>query len=98
MSKIFSKKDWFKKFNDIWKPSENEGLLNLKSFLRDRIEKYPNQRNFPNIVGTSKLSPYIKHGQLHVETIWFETMKIKEKNMEKVNFWQKLAGENLGIR
>ena len=26
-------------------------------------------------VETSKLSPYIKHGQIHVETIWEEALK-----------------------
>ena len=93
---ILPKKDWFKKFNYIWKPSENEGLLNLKSFLRDRIEKYPDQRNFPNIVGTSKLSPYIKHGQLHVETIWFETMKIKEKKYGKSKFLAEIGWREFG--
>ena len=40
-------------------------------------------RNFPNLLGTSKLSPFIKHGQIHVETIWEECNKIKNLGVNK---------------
>ena len=50
---------------------------------KERIENYSEARNFPNLVGTSKLSPYIKHGQIHVETIWQECAKIKKPRINK---------------
>ncbi len=80
---ILPKKDWIKKFSEFWLPSEDRALKILKSFIKDRIENYSDARNFPNILGTSKLSPYIKHGQIHVETIWEECIKIKKKSVSK---------------
>ena len=38
--------------------------------------KFPNRK-------TSKLSPFIKHGQIHVETIWEECKKKKKKSTGK---------------
>ena len=40
-------------------------------------------RNFPSILGTSKLSPFIKHGQIHVETIWEECIKLNRYGVNK---------------
>ena len=60
-------------------PEEQTALKELQIFINERITNYSEGRNFPNILGTSKLSPFIKFGQLHVETIWDEcTKKIKK--------------------
>ena len=80
---IYPKKKWFKKFEEYWTPSEDNALNQLKIFINDKIENYSEARNFPNVIGTSKLSPFIKHGQLHVETIWEECIKIKKKGVNK---------------
>ena len=80
---IYPKKNWFKKFEDYWIPSEENAFQELKKFIDDKIINYSESRNYPNISGTSKLSPYIKHGQLHVETIWEECAKIKKKEKSK---------------
>ena len=59
----------------MWSPDEESALKELQNFVKDRIVNYSEGRNFPNIVGTSKLSPFIKFGQIHVETIWHECIK-----------------------
>ena len=66
-----------------WQPSEENALKELKIFIQDKIKKYSEGRNFPNNFGTSKLSPFIKHGQIHVETIWEEC---KKKKKGTINF------------
>ena len=71
------KTNWFKNFEDIWFPDEQKALKELKNFIKEKITVYSEGRNFPNIVGTSKLSPFIKFGQIHVETIWAECIKKK---------------------
>ena len=73
--KILPKKKWHKNFEKIWSPGEEQALKELKNFINDRISNYSEARNFPNIIGTSKLSPFIKFGQIHVETIWDECKK-----------------------
>ena len=70
--KILPKKNWFKNFEGIWFPDEEIALKELKKFIKEKIANYSEGRNFPNKVGTSKLSPFIKFGQLHVETVWNE--------------------------
>ena len=82
-SDICTNKKWFKKFERYWIPSEANALKELNNFLSNRIENYSDARNFPYIIGTSKLSPYIKHGQIHVETIWEECLKIKKSGVNK---------------
>ena len=57
------KKKWFKNFEKIWLPSEENALKQLQNFIKERINNYSEGRNFPNIIGTSKLSPFIKFGQ-----------------------------------
>ena len=69
---ILPKKNWFKNFELSWSPGEESALKVLRNFIKNKIKNYSDGRNFPNIIGTSKLSPYIKFGQIHVETIWNE--------------------------
>jgi len=76
---IFPNKSWYDEFEKYWIPSEENALKTLRDFLKNKVEDYQEGRNFPSIVGTSKLSPFIKHGQLHVETIWKECINIKKK-------------------
>ena len=76
-------KKWFKKFENHWRPSEENAVKELKNFIDNRIKNYSEARNFPNILGTSRLSPFIKHGQLHVETIWEECNKIQKRGIGK---------------
>ena len=85
-SEILPKKNWFKNFEKIWTPSEESALKELKNFIKNRITDYSVDRNFPNIVGTSKLSPFIKFGQIHVETIWNECIGSKSKSIGTSKF------------
>ncbi len=80
---ILPKKNWFKKFEKYWNPGEESAIKELKNFINDGIENYSEARNFPNLIGTSRLSPYIKHGHIHVETIWEECSKVKKKGVNK---------------
>ena len=82
LGEIFPKNRWSKKFEKYWNPSEENALKNIRAFIKV-IENYSNSRNFPIISGTSKLSPYIRHGQIHVETIWEECSKIKRPGVNK---------------
>ena len=84
--KILPKKNWFKKFEKIWIPSEESASKQLQDFIKTKLENYSDGRNFPNITGTSKLSPFIKFGHIHVETIWDECAKQKIKGIGKSKY------------
>jgi deoxyribodipyrimidine photo-lyase len=83
---ILPKNNWFKNFEKIWSPSEETALKQLRNFIKNKIVNYSDGRNFPNIIGTSKLSPYIKFGQIHVETIWDECTSAKNKTVGTSKF------------
>ena len=67
--KILPEKNWFKKFEKYWEPSENEAKKYLQELIKNKITDYGDTRDIPGINGTSKLSPFLKFGQIHVETI-----------------------------
>ena len=77
---ILPKKKWYKKFEDFWKPSEEEAIKNIKYFTKKDIAEYGENRDIPGTQGTSKISPYLAFGQIHVETIWEECQAIQNKN------------------
>ena len=81
--KILPKKKWVLKFEKYWEPTEETAIKELNKFIKEKIENYSTYRNYPNIQGTSKLSPFIKHGQIHVEKIWIECSKYNKKATNK---------------
>ncbi len=83
---ILPKNNWFNNFEKIWSPNEESALKELQNFIKNRIVNYSEGRNFPRIIGTSKLSPFIKFGQIHVETIWDECIKEKNKTVGTSKF------------
>ena len=78
---ILPKKNWYKKFEKYWKVSENDSKKILKHLIENKIKDYGTSRDIPSIEGTSKLSPYIKHGQIHVGSIWKKCSEIKSKGI-----------------
>ena len=80
LESILPKKKWYKKFEDFWKPSEEEAIKNIKYFIKKEIVEYGENRDIPGIQGTSKISPFLAFGQIHVETIWEECQAIQNKN------------------
>ena len=78
---ILPKKNWYKKFEQYWEVSEINSKKILKNLIENKIKDYGTARDIPSIEGTSKLSPYIKHGQIHVASIWEKCSKIKSKGI-----------------
>ena len=76
---ILPKKEWYKKFEKYWNPSEDEAKKYLQKLIKNKIVNYGDTRDFPSTEGTSKISPFLKHGQIHVETIWNSCQEIKIK-------------------
>ena len=76
---VFKPANWQDKFSEYWDPSEKEASKILKKFLSENIINYGDQRDVPSVKGTSRLSPYLASGQIHVETIWEECEKLKVK-------------------
>ena len=78
---IYPKKDWYKKFEKYWEPSEEKADKILNNFIKSSITNYAINRDIPSIEGTSKLSPYLKFGQISVHKIMQKCLEIKNKKI-----------------
>ena len=81
LKNILPNKKWYKKFDKYWKVSENDSQKILKDLLENKIKDYGTNRDIPSINGTSRLSPYLKFGQIHVNTIWKKCNELKSKGI-----------------
>jgi len=80
LDSLLSKKKWHSNFEKFWNPSEETALENIKYFIENSMSNYGENRDIPDTDGTSKMSPFLAFGQIHVETIWEECQKVKIKN------------------
>ena len=80
LESILPKNKWYLNFEKFWNPSEEAALENIRHFIKNSLSDYGENRDIPNIEGTSKISPYLTFGQIHIETIWEECQNIKLKN------------------
>ena len=81
LKNILPNKKWYEKFDKYWKVSETDSKKILKDLLENKIKDYGTNRDIPSINGTSRLSPYLKFGQIHVNTIWKKCSELKSKGI-----------------
>jgi deoxyribodipyrimidine photo-lyase len=49
---------------DTWKPDRASGLAELREFVSKRVGDYADARDIPGEKGTSRISPYLRWGQI----------------------------------
>lgn len=62
----------------ILEPGEAAALDKLEYFTYRAIYEYKEMRNYPNIEGTSKLSPALKFGAISIRKVWQAVMELME--------------------
>lgn len=62
--------NWAHAFLSYWTPGEQGALAQMDAFLTHKIEGYQQNRNRPDLEGTSRLSPYLHWGELSVRLLW----------------------------
>lgn len=78
----------------IIEPGEEAALLRLEEFCYSNINEYQEQRNFPAIDGTSRLSAALKFGVIGIRTVWQATEDALENSRSdelenNIRTWQK---------
>jgi deoxyribodipyrimidine photo-lyase len=61
---------WDAGFTKVWEPGEAGAQKRLKQFIASAMEDYGEQRNRPDVDGTSALSPYLHFGDLGPRQVW----------------------------
>jgi len=62
--------DWAGGLRETWAPGEAAAQERLKRFLTDGVKAYADDRDRPDRVGTSGLSPHLRFGEISPRQVW----------------------------
>jgi deoxyribodipyrimidine photo-lyase len=68
---LLPKRSWPKGLAANWKPGEQEAQRSWQAFKRQPIKSYQIDRDFPSVLGTSRLSPHLHFGEISPRRIWW---------------------------
>lgn len=66
---------WYTTMATEWDVSEHGARQHLNRFINKAVHLYDEQRNYPAIEGTSRLSPYLHHGLISVGQVYRSTLE-----------------------
>ena len=61
---------WAQGLKDAWQPGTAGAHAQLTRFLKAAYANYGDQRNRPDLIGTSRLSPHLHFGEISPRQIW----------------------------
>jgi deoxyribodipyrimidine photo-lyase len=70
---------WHKSLAQHWQPGESAARAALKDFVEHRLPLYAEQRDRPDLPAASRLSPYLRHGELSPRQVWTAVIKAGER-------------------
>jgi len=80
--------NWAEGMCAAWSPGETGAQENLKRFVASAFDRYSEQRNRPDLVGTSRLSPHLHFGEISPRQIWHEVSRASERRKLTVAAWR----------
>ncbi len=63
--------DWSGGLRSTWTADEPTARAHVKRFLSSALQDYSTDRDRPDRVGTSRLSPYLAFGNISVRQVWY---------------------------
>ena len=79
---------WAEGLRAAWQPGEVSAAENLNKFLAQAFDGYPEQRNRPDVVGTSRLSPHLHFGEISPRQIWHGLRAMAAKRGLPTSSWR----------
>ncbi|HEY5913527.1 MAG TPA: deoxyribodipyrimidine photo-lyase [Verrucomicrobiae bacterium] len=73
------KVDWAEGLRRAWQPGEEGAARRLKVFLAKAFADYSEQRNRPDVAGTSRLSPHLHFGEISPRQVWHGLRRMAAK-------------------
>jgi deoxyribodipyrimidine photo-lyase len=97
---------WHHSLAAHWQPGELAARAALKDFVENRLANYGEQRDRPDLLASSRLSPYLRHGELSPRQVWTAVMKSGERRGESADatrggkflaelIWREFAAQQL---
>jgi deoxyribodipyrimidine photo-lyase len=62
-----------------WQPGEAAAHQRLEKFLAGPVQQYSNDRNLPDVEGTSRLSPHLHFGEVSPRQVWHASARAAER-------------------
>ncbi len=87
------KPNWAQGFHDVWTRGEAAGQERLARFLKEAVRGYAENRNRPALLGTSRLSPHLRFGEVSPRQIWHAAKAAAEAGAVPEPDVEKLLGE-----
>lgn len=77
--RLTSPPDWHLSLAQHWRPGEDGAREALKSFVSNRLAHYAQDRDRPDLHANSRLSPWLRHGELSPRQVWTAVLKAGER-------------------
>jgi len=87
--------DWAEGLRTNWRPGEAGATDCLNRFLDEALGNYPAERNRPDHLGTSRLSPHLHFGEISVRQIW---SSLRARGNDKTSAAFRVFATELGWR
>jgi len=82
------KLNWSDGLRAAWQPGETGATAHLGRFLTKAFDDYTDHRNRPDVVGTSRLSPYLHFGEISPRQVWHGLRRLASKRALPVGQWR----------
>jgi deoxyribodipyrimidine photo-lyase len=79
---------WADGFRAAWQPGEAGANAALKRFLTRAFDEYTEQRNRPDVAGTSRLSPHLHFGEIGPRQVWHGVKAMAARRGLAVGKWR----------
>jgi len=80
--------NWAAGLRAAWQPGEPGATTSLRGFLAKAFDNYADQRNRPDITGTSRLSPHLHFGEISPRQIWHGLARMAAKRGLPTEKWR----------
>ena len=88
--------NWSHGIKNVWNPGEAGASLNLKLFIKEAVKEYTKARNFPDRIGTSRLSPHLRFGEISPRQIWHALKESGEENWRESHYLTEIGWREFG--
>lgn len=73
---------WAEGIRAAWQPGVSGAQVQLERFLKAALPNYSNDRNRPDLTGTSRLSPHLHFGEITPRQIWHALRRAAESGRD----------------
>jgi len=80
--------NWAGGLRTAWQPGEADAAASLSRFLTKAFDDYADQRNRPDVAGTSRLSAHLHFGEISPRQVWHGLRRMAAKRGLPVEQWR----------